>query len=149
MREKDQARFWSKVALPNEQGCMLWLKATDKDGYGVFGTTSGQRRAHRVSYELAYGPIPDGLVIDHVRAKGCTNTNCVAPAHLEAVTQAENVLRSRGLPAIHAAKTHCHRGHAFDEKNTYRYLRRGRPARNCRACAAARKRGKGGAPLVV
>lgn len=73
--------------------------------------------AHRVAFELWVGEIPPGLVLDHT----CRVRHCVAPEHLEAVTQVENVLRSRGLPAIHAAKTHCHRGHAFDEQNTYRY----------------------------
>lgn len=51
--------------------------------------------AHRVAYELAIGPIPEGLTIDHVKARGCTRVDCCNPAHLEAVTYAENQHRGR------------------------------------------------------
>lgn len=131
LSEQDEARFWAKVALPDEQGCMLWLDAPALNGYGRFYLGQRTLYAHRVSYVLAYGPIPDGLQIDHVKERGCTNRHCVAPAHLEAVTQRENLLRGRGASAINAVKTHCVRGHAFDGANTY-VMPNGR--RRCRAC---------------
>jgi hypothetical protein len=83
-------RFWPKVA--KSDGCWLWLASTDARGYGQIlspGRRGKPLAAHRVSYELAYGPIGSGLVIDHL----CRNSRCVRPEHLEAVTQAENIRR--------------------------------------------------------
>jgi hypothetical protein len=136
--EKDQARFWSKVALPNEQGCMLWLKWTNNKGYGQFSLKRRHVYAHRVSYVLAYGQIPDGLVVDHVKAEGCTNRHCVAPAHLEAVTYSENALRGdMRSNNVNYRKTRCLNGHPFDDENT---IRAGDGSRRCRECARARTR---------
>lgn len=130
--ERDEARFWAKVALPNEQGCMLWMAYCDRRGYGTFSLNCRKVRASRVSYTLAYGPIPDGLVVDHVRDRGCRSTSCVAPLYLEAVTDAEN--RRRGLSpyAINARKTHCPQGHPLSGENLYVDPRGGRRCRTCR-----------------
>jgi hypothetical protein len=130
LTEADEKRFWSKVALPNEQGCMLWSGKPDGNGYGNFHLQGRTVRAHQVSYLLAYGPVPDGLVIDHVKTRGCTSKRCVAPDHLEAVTQAENVRR--------AMKTHCKRGHPLSGSNAY--IRRDNGIRQCRACARLRRK---------
>lgn len=138
MTERDEARFWSKVALPNGEGCMLWMTYLGPDGYGRFSLNSSMILAHRFSYELASGEIPEGLHIDHVKALGCTNRHCVAPLHLEAVTQAENNRRA-GAGSWGRSKTHCPQGHPYSEENTYRYDNR----RFCRTCQrAAVRRGK-------
>ncbi|MDQ1426633.1 MAG: hypothetical protein QOK39_109 [Acidimicrobiaceae bacterium] len=88
---------------------------------------------HRWSYEQLVGPIPDGLVLDHL----CRVTACVNPAHLEPVTLAENFRRCDNDPGrAQRSKTHCPRHHPYDEGNTYFYVskRTGRVARTCRTC---------------
>ena len=119
-------RFWEKVEPCPTSGCWHWTAAKDQDGYGMFRWDGGARRAHRVSYTELVGPIPEGLQIDHL----CRNRGCVNPAHLEPVTNRENVLRGENFSAKNAVKTHCDNGHEFDEGNTY--IRRGK--RQCRAC---------------
>lgn len=119
---------------------MLWMDKPRPDGYGKFQAARRQYLAHRFAYELAYGPIPDGMVIDHVKGKGCTNKHCVAPLHLEAVTQAENMRRGEVFTARPPLKIHCPKGHPYSGDNV-RLAPQGR--RVCRACAreyAARRR---------
>src|SRR5665647_2266757 len=90
-------RFAAKVALTNS-GCIEWVAGTNGVGYGLIhlGPEDGSRKvyAHRWSYEHHFGPVPDGLHLDHL----CRNTICVNPEHLEPVTQRENVLRGYGFP---------------------------------------------------
>ncbi len=92
MTTATQIRFLEKlVAQPG--GCIIWGNTKDRYGYGRFKLGGKMVKAHRVAYEIAYGPIPVGLVIDHVHAKGCTSRACCNPDHLEAVTQRVNVQR--------------------------------------------------------
>lgn len=93
----DELRFWSYVH--KTAGCWLWTGALDETGYGVFNAgaaTGGRARlAHVWAYERFVGPVPTGLELDHVKAKGCTNRNCVNyEDHLEPVTHRENMRRS-------------------------------------------------------
>ena len=75
-------------------GCWQWTGPTDQKGYGKvrIGRYGPQRMAHRASYEVAVGPIPDGLSLDHL----CGNTGCINPDHLEPVTHVENCRRGKG-----------------------------------------------------
>lgn len=132
IRGDDEARFWSKVEKAGDEGCWTWTAARTRDGHGRFRTPTSHVLAHRWSYERLVGPIPEGLVLDHL----CRNPPCVNPAHLEPVTAEENVARGTGPSAANAAKTHCPRGHEYSEANTRR--RNGR--RHCRACDADRPR---------
>ena len=121
-------RFWEKVHKTDT--CWLWTASADSSGSGTFWDGDRTMGAHRWSYVFHYGPVPDGLVIDHVRDRGCTSTLCVNPSHLEPVTHCENVLRGRAPTAINAAKTHCKQGHEFTAENTYV------TPDNCRGCRA-------------
>lgn len=79
-------RFWEKV--DKTEGCWLWTAWVDKDGYGRFlGNDRRQVMAHRFSYELLSGTIPQGMVLDH--RKTCPK-NCVNPDHLKVVTPKQN-----------------------------------------------------------
>lgn len=78
-------RFREKYVPEPNTGCWLWLDSLTRKGYGKFGRTS--QRAHRVSWELTFGPIPSGL---HVLHK-CDTPSCVNPSHLMLGTNDDNV----------------------------------------------------------
>lgn len=80
-------RFLSKVK--RTEGCWLWIGSTNFGGYGTYYVSGRAVRAHRFSYELFVGKIPDGLELDHL----CRYKSCVNPKHLEPVTHQENVIR--------------------------------------------------------
>jgi len=109
-----------------KSACILFSGHIDRYGYGKLGG----KGAHRAVYELAIGPIPEGLTIDHL----CRNRRCINPLHMEAVTRKVNTLRGIGPSAMHARQTHCRRGHGFTPSNTY--LRNG--MRHCRKCNCLR-----------
>ena len=120
-------RFWAKVNKATSSGCWEWTAGKHQD-YGVFGISSTHLvKAHRFAYEEIVGPIPEGLILDHL----CRNRSCVNPAHLEPVTNKENVLRGEGIAAKNAVKTHCKHGHEFTEENTYITYRGDRSCRTC------------------
>lgn len=129
-----EERFFASIAPgANWEDCWIWTNRLMVGGYGSFSADKKIWLAHRWSYEFMRAPIPDGLALDHL----CSNPPCVNPWHLEPVTQRENVLRSRGITAQNARKTHCKWGHEFTEANTY-VDRRGR--RGCRTCRNAASR---------
>jgi hypothetical protein len=110
-----------------DTGCWLWQGSLFTQGYGRFHAYGKALKAHRAVYELvAPGPIPEGMCIDHVWAKGCRYLNCVSPYHMEVVTPKVNSSRS-----IQARKTECVNGHPFDEENTFRDIKGFRQCRTC------------------
>ena len=132
MKQNVHERFLAKIVAPSADECWQWTACTDSHGYGHFKVDGRGVGAHRFAYEYFVGPIPDGLELDHL----CRVRNCVNPAHLEAVTHAENIRRGESPLAINAAKTHCLKGHPLDAENTYRW----RGGRHCRICVRARVR---------
>lgn len=76
--------------------CTVWIGATNNRGYGVVIVDGEKQLAHRVAYEAEHGPIPEGLVLDHL----CRVRNCVRVDHLEPVTTAENNRRGRSARGL-------------------------------------------------
>ncbi len=120
-----EERLWQQTE-PGADGCIVWTGARvlgggTREPYGRIGVGTRVLLAHRYAYGLANGAIPAGLQIHHT----CHNTLCVNPEHLEPLTAAAH---GRFHPG--AAKTHCKRGHPFDEVNTI--WRKGQ--RRCQVC---------------
>ena len=107
-------RFWAKVdKTTSPDGCWLWMGGKDKpwndkmtSGYGRFSAHLKQVGAHRVSWELTNGPIPEGLEVLH----HCDNPPCVRPAHLFLGTQSDNlfdaVKKGRACQAVGEERPH-------------------------------------------
>lgn len=106
-----EERFWSKVEVGD---CWTWTAAKAGKGYGKYSVSSNGKTtypyAHRYSWEMLVGPIPEGGVLDHL----CRNRLCVNPDHLEVVDQKLNV--QRGMAG--GLKTHCKQNHKFTDENT-------------------------------
>lgn len=110
MRKPLEERFWEKVDQSGD--CWEWTAYRGQNGYGQIGggpRTARVLYAHRVSFELLSGPIPEGMFIDHI----CHNRGCVNPAHLRLATNKQNlenmsVLRSDNKSGV--------RGVSWDKK---------------------------------
>lgn len=105
LSDKEQRRFWSRVTLPDENGCMLWTGAINSCRYGHGKFAGAYSTAHRVSLRLADGaPASDGLQAAHA----CRNRHCVAPNHLRWVTQSENEADKRWHGVAAAGERQAH-----------------------------------------
>jgi len=80
-------KFWEKVDIRGPNECWPWTAYTNDMGYGMIKHKGRALRAHRVAWELTYGPIPEGMFVCH----HCDNPLCCNPAHLFIGTQADNL----------------------------------------------------------
>jgi hypothetical protein len=117
------ARLSDKIHFLSLDGCWLWTGQRTTWGYGVVVGMIAQTKtsAHRAMWEVLVGPIPDGLVLDHI----CRNRLCVNPTHLQVTSHGNNAALGQ------RRKTRCPQGHPYDEENTQWTLE---GYRHCRAC---------------
>ncbi len=113
-------KFWQQIMVV-ENGCWLWTRAADPLGYGRVQHNGRVQLAHRVAYELTYGPVPEGMDLDHL----CRFPPCVRPQHLEAVTHQVNMRRGKVFN-----DEICRRGHLRTYENTWH----GKGRRFCLVC---------------
>lgn len=124
-------RLLEKIEIDPATECWVFTGAKNHAGYGWIGTGVGTQSglAHRLAYENLIGPVTSET-LDHL----CRNRACCNPDHLEPVSHAENMRRTRGL---RAPKTHCKNGHEFTEENTYAHPN---GSKVCRTCTAESRR---------
>ena len=133
----EEERFWAKVDRRDDDECWPWLAGINQYGYGQYAHGGNRKNgAHRYSYMLNRGPIPEGLQVNHVchdrdldcpGGVGCLHRRCVNPSHLELATVKEQAVRA----SITNTQTHCKRGHEFTPDNVYVYATGSRTCRRC------------------
>lgn len=150
-KRNPKERFLAKVdrngPLPERRPelgpCWVWTGAKQGSGYGHFHLEGRGVGAHVAAYMLFRKPVPDGLDLDHLCHPGdgscpratCRHTLCVNPDHLEPATRLENIKRGHTFVASQMAKTHCPKGHPYDEENTrIRIAPSGNEMRSCKQC---------------
>ena len=118
-----------------ESGC-IEFDVVSRKGYGSLWFHGRSYRAHRVAWELENGPIPDGLVIDHL----CRNRACVNADHLEVVSPGENTLRGESFAGKYSRQTHCLRGHKLPTERAHNGTRRCKECRTKKYAQSRRER---------
>lgn len=114
-------------------GCWEWTGTKTMAGYGQIIMERKRIYVHRYLFGLLKEPLNDSLELDHL----CRCRNCCNPDHLEQVTHAENVRRG-ACKDINGTKTHCPKGHPYDEQNTISI--HGGKHRDCLECKRRRCR---------
>lgn len=130
---EDPAARFGRYCKADESGCILFTGKLNWGGYGKFWVEGRTIAAHRYAYELARGPIPDGLTIDHL----CRVRHCVNAEHMEPVSIQENLSRALDRPE---QRTHCPQGHPYAGANLSLISNKGSIERRCKACANQRAR---------
>lgn len=125
---------WMRARItPLSNGCWLWNRRIEPNGYGRVYFKGRMYWAHRLVFELLRGSVPEGYELDHL----CRVRRCVNPHHLEPVSHTENMRRSPiGASVGHRLKTQCPQGHPYSGNNLIVY----RNMRYCRQCQQQHKR---------
>lgn len=113
LNARQQKNFWNKVN--KTESCWLWTGNTNARGYGLFRVGVKMCPAHRAAFAVLERLPARHLVINHL----CKVRNCVNPAHLETVTQYENLMYSESPVTLNKRKTHCGKGHPLSGDNLY------------------------------
>ena len=127
---KTLVKFEKRFIPEPNTGCSLWLGAINDDGYGLFSLDGKLLLAHRVSWTLNHGPIPEGKLICHT----CDMPPCVNDDHLYIGTHASNnadAHRRERNPKVHSVVA-CRYGHS---REIFGYLYNKDGSRRCRECA--------------
>lgn len=132
-------RYWSKIEVPGEVACWLWIGSGTSDGYGKFTDWNGVLQGtHRIAWRLRnLREIPADQVVRHT----CDVRRCVNPKHLLLGTRSQNVQDAilRGRHRSGHDGVHCRRGHVFTPETTIYNPKNGkRCCRICRETSAAR-----------
>lgn len=122
-------KFDNKYEI-KQSGCWEWTGYRLPKGYGYINIGGKSTGAHRVSYMIHKGEIPNGMHVHHI----CENTCCVNPEHLTILTPEANLKLNSSPIAINSRKEFCKRGHEFNEDNTRYTKRNGKLHRRCRQC---------------
>ncbi len=120
-----EERFYSKIKFSGETQCWLWKGTKFSSGYGAFKIKGKTWRAHKFSYILFNGKIPEKLILHHK----CKNKLCMNPKHMELVTPKKH---TRVSTDHNYNKIHCIRGHLLSGHNLYIQPSSGK--RQCRIC---------------
>lgn len=121
-------RHMRRRIVEGDGGCWICTGSKKHGRYQSVSINNKSVSAHRLSYELLVGQIPEGYEIDHL----CKVTYCVNPSHLEAVPRSVNWERSNAISRINRDRTHCKNGHELFGVNLY--IRPDGRGRQCRAC---------------
>jgi len=119
-------------------GCLVWPGGKSDKGYAMAVVNGKRVRVHRAVYEKYCGPIPKGLVIDHL----CNNKACCNMDHLRVCTDKVNILRGNGVAARNNRKTHCPKGHPYSGDNLRTRVHKGCVERLCKACISMQNRAR-------
>lgn len=122
-----KSRGWTVEDRGHDTPCWIYQGLCGSgNGYKILTYRGKTQLAHRAFYKHHVGPIPDGLVLDHL----CRVITCVNPVHLEAVTLLENSRRGK-RGDLYEYPSHCPHGHEFTNENSVWVNAR---HRQCRAC---------------
>ena len=132
--DRIRTKLISTIIVDDKTDCWLWQGANSL-GYGQLQFNGSVVGAHRVSWTIFIGPIPDGLSVLHK----CDIKNCINPHHLFIGTNVDNSLdaMAKGICG-NQVRTHCKHGHEFTPDNTATYITQSGKRRRCKTCDRAR-----------